>query len=77
MLNSLLLNYLKAKNVKGLNKVQKVRFLNYRERKCALSIDFRPFGPSILDGARSKAILRGEGYTWTPILWSYGNSKSL
>ena len=25
---------------------------------CAFSLDFRPFGPSVLDGARSKAVLR-------------------
>ena len=36
--------------------------LKSRERKCALSLDFRPFGPSVLDGARSKVDLRGEGY---------------
>ena len=34
----------------------------------SFSLDFKPFGSSVLDGARSKAILRGEGYTWTPIL---------
>ena len=27
---------------------------------CSFSIDFRPFGPSVLDGARSKVALCGE-----------------
>ena len=48
---------------------------NSRERKCDLSLDFPPLGPSVLDGARSKAVLRGEGYVWAPILWSFENSK--
>ena len=44
-------------------------FLSFREREreSSFSLDFRPFGPSHLDGARSKAVLRGEGYAWTPI----------
>ena len=42
---------------------------------CAFSIELRPFGPSVLNGARSKVYLRGEGYVWTPIWWSSDNSK--
>ena len=45
------------------------------ERESALSLDFRPFGQSVLDGARSKVDLRGEGYAWAPIWWSSDNSK--
>ena len=56
--------------------VQGLDFLFFRERESSLSLDFRPFGPSILDGARSKVDLRGEGYAWTPIWWSSDNSKS-
>ena len=48
---------------------------NSRERKCDFSLDFPAFGPSVLDGARSKAVLRGEGYAWALILWSSENSK--
>ena len=33
----------------------------FRERRCVFSLDFRPFGPSVLDGERSKVDLRGEG----------------
>ena len=36
-----------------------------RERESSFSLDFWPFGSSILDGARSKVVLRGEGYVWT------------
>ena len=50
-------------------------FLSFRERESSFSLDFRLFGPSVLDGARSKVVLRGEGYAWTPIWWSSDNSK--
>ena len=46
-----------------------------RERVCDFSLDFSPFGPSVLNGARSKVGLRGEGYAWTLIWWSSDNSK--
>ena len=52
-----------------------LRFLKSRERKRAFSLDFLSFGPSVLDGARSKVVLRGEDYAWTPIWWSSDNSK--
>ena len=32
-----------------------------RERDSSFSLDFRPFGPSVLDEAKSKVDLRGEG----------------
>ena len=47
----------------------------FRERRCAFSLDFRQFGPSVLDEARSKVVLRGKGYEWTPIWWSSDKSK--
>ena len=37
------------------------------EREGAHSLDLRSFGPSVLDRARSKVHLRGEGYAWTLI----------
>ena len=64
-----------AKSCSRLEKVQKERFLSFRERKSFFSLDFWPFGPSVLDGARSKNVLCGEGYAWTPIWWSSENSK--
>ena len=50
-------------------------FLIFRERESTFSLGFRPIGPSVLDGAKSKAILRGEGYVWTLTWWSSDNSK--
>ena len=55
---------LKDQNVK---EMQWVLILSFRERRCAFSLDFQLFGPLVLDGARSKVDLRGEGYAWTPI----------
>ena len=55
--------------------VQGLDFCDFRERRSFFSLDFQPFGPSVLDGARSKVDLCGEGYAWTPILWSFDNSK--
>ena len=50
-------------------------FLFFKERGSGFSLGFRPIGPSVLDGARSKVTLRGEGYAWTLIWWSSDNSK--
>ena len=47
--------------------MQEVGFSKFRERVCAFFLDFPPFGQSVLDGVRSKVVLRGEGYVWTPI----------
>ena len=48
---------------------------SFRERESSFSLDLRPFGPSVLDRARSKVDLRYKGYAWTPIWWSFDNSK--
>ena len=50
-------------------------FLIFSERESTFSLGFRSIGPSVLDGAKSKAILRDEGYVWTLIWWSSDNSK--
>ena len=42
---------------------------------CAFSLELRLYGPSVLNGARSKVVLCGEGYACTPIWWSFENSK--
>ena len=52
-----------------------VQILSFRDRRCAFSLGFRPFGPSVLDGVRSKVALRDEGYAWPPIWWTSDNSK--
>ena len=71
-MNNVHLPHLKAKNVQ---KVQWLGFVISREKKCAFSLDLQPFRLLVLDGARSKVDLRGEGYAWTPIWWISGNSK--
>ena len=48
---------------------------DFREREGDFSLDFPLFGQSVLDEARSKVDLRGEGYAWAPIWWSSDNSK--
>ena len=59
---------LKDQKREGLERrCSEVQILSFRERRCAFSLDFRPFEPSVLDGARSKVVLRSEGYMWTPI----------
>ena len=62
-LNSLLL-HLKSKN-RAVR--QWAEICDSRERKSVFSLDFPPFGPSVLDEARSKVVLRDEGYAWTMI----------
>ena len=47
----------------------------FRERKSNFSLDFPAFGLSVLVGLRRKVDLRYKGYAWTPILWSFDNSK--
>ena len=54
---------------------QWVDICDSRERNSAFSLDFSPFGPSVLDRARSKVDLQGEGNAWTLIWWSSDNSK--
>ena len=47
---------------------------NSKERKSNFSLDFPAFGPSVYVEQRSKVVLRGKGYVWAPILWSFDNS---
>ena len=45
-------------------------FPDFRERRSDFSLDFPVFGPSVCFRTRSKVVLRGKGYAWTPIWWS-------
>ena len=47
----------------------------FRERKCNFSLDFPALEPLIRVGPRSKVVLLGEGYAWTPVLGSFDNSE--
>ena len=66
---------IEEKRYSGWKKVQWAGFLSFRERESYFSLDLWPFGPSVLDEARSKVDLRDEGYAWTQIWWSSDNSK--
>ena len=75
-MNSVHLPHLRRKIGSGWMCVcRKVRFEVFRERESTFSLDFRPIGPSVLDGVRNKVALRGKGYAWGPIWWSSDNSK--
>ena len=74
-LNSCLLKQKKEKTCRRKNKSAVAGFLSFRERESFFSLDFPSFGPSVRFGPTSKAVLRYEGYAWTPIWWSSDNSK--
>ena len=59
----------------GWRRCSGLEICDFKERRSSFSLDFRRFGPSILDGVRNKVDLSGEGYAWTPIWWSSDNSK--
>ena len=40
----------------------------FRERRCNFSLRSWAIGPSDFDGARKKAVLRGEDNAWTSVL---------
>ena len=40
----------------------------FRERRCAFSLDLRVIRPSEFIGTRRKVALRGEAYAWAPVL---------
>ena len=48
---------------------------DFRERKSNFSLDFPAIGPSVPQEPRGKVGLQYKGYTWTPILWSFDNSR--
>ena len=54
---------------------QKVGDPDFTKRESVFSLYFPSFEPSVRFGPRSKVVLRGEDYAWTPIWWSSDNSK--
>ena len=46
-----------------------------RERRSSFSLEIRAIGPLNFDGARRENVLRGAGYSWTPDLLVFDNSK--
>ena len=46
-----------------------------RERVYDFSLEIQAIGPLDFDGARKENVLRGAGYSWTPGLRVFDNSK--
>ena len=46
-----------------------------RERRSSFFQEIRAIGPLDFDGVRRENVLRGAGYTWTPGLLVFDNSK--
>ena len=66
--NSFLLHFFFETNrAVGWKRCSRLGICDFRERMSSFSLDLRPFGPLVLDGARSKVDISGEGYAWTPI----------
>ena len=49
----------------------------FRVRECNFSLSFRQIRPSEIFGARRKAVLRGEAYTWTPVLGVFNKLREV
>ena len=45
--------------------------LSFSERESHFSLKYRAIRPSEFFGARRKAVLRDEAYTWAPVLGSF------
>ena len=73
-LNSCLLKW-KRENVQDEAKIDSEWISRFLERESSFSLDFRSFGSSILDGARSKGVPHDKGYVWTTVWWSSDKSK--
>ena len=49
----------------------------FLERVCNFSLGFPAFRPSNFFGPRSKVVLRGEGYAWTPVSGSFDKLRKV
>ena len=52
----------------GKKSCRELGFYVFRERECHFSLRSRAIEPSDFDGAKRKAVLRGEDNAWTPVL---------
>ena len=57
--------------------MQKVRFLNSRERKFSFSLRSRAIGPSDFFRLRRKVVLRSKGFAWVPILRGFDKIREV
>ena len=72
------LTFKKGKDVKeGKWRCSRFRFLNFRERESAFSLDFQAIGPSDFVGPRRKVVLRSEGYAWALVSWSFDKLREV
>ena len=75
-MNSVIFSIFEDKMGSSWNKKRQwLGILSFRERDSTFSLGFRSIESSVLDGARSKVALRGEGYAWAPSWWSSDNTK--
>ena len=58
-------------------KSEEVRYFGFRERVCGFSLGLRAIRPSEFVGARRKAVLRGEGNAWAPVLRSFNKLREV
>ena len=49
----------------------------FSERVCNFSLRSRSIGPSDFFGTRKKVALRGEDYTWAPVLRSFDKLREV
>ena len=61
----------KRKEAGEKNGLQRVRVFGFRERESGFSLRFRAIQPSNFFGARSKVVLRSEGFAWIPVWRSF------
>ena len=61
----------------GGRNLQKLRFWVFRERGSDFSLKSRAIGPSDFFGPRKKVALRGEDYTWAPVLGSFDKLREV
>ena len=57
-----------AKREKQEKKEPVAEFIVFRERVSSFSLNLWQIRPSKFVGTRRKVVLRGAGYTWTPVL---------
>ena len=50
---------------------------DFRERVCNFSLRSQSIGPSVFDGARSKAVLHSEGFAWVLVLGNFDKLREV
>ena len=71
------ISYISRKEAKSGRDLQWAWRFGFRERTSDLSLNFRQIRLSKFVGTRSKATLRIEAYTWTPVLRSFDKLREV